>query len=98
MTCTHLCGDMHITVLESCEDGNIISWDGCSSSCHKEGGFTFVTIEDANNGQEITTATPICGDGLNVKGETCDDGAKDGKGCKDDCFGVIKGYTCIGGD
>lgn len=65
MICSEKCGDFVITVSETCDDGNIISNDGCSMNCLTEQGFTC----------SGSLCTPICGDGLRVTGEVCDDGS-----------------------
>lgn len=45
-----------------------------------------------------TVCNGICGDGLRVADETCDDGNKaDGIGCLATCLGNITGYYCTGG-
>ena len=45
-----------------------------------------------------TTATNICGDGIVVKGESCDDGNDgDNAGCNDSCTGAIDGWECTPG-
>ena len=42
---------------------------------------------------------PICGDGLRIGSEICDDwDTTDGEGCLPDCLGEIDGWTCSGGD
>jgi len=42
---------------------------------------------------------PICGDGIVVGEEPCDDGVlKDRKGCSDDCNSALIGWNCTGGD
>ena len=63
---------------ESCEDGNLFDGDGCSSSCIIETGWTCSSVVGP---PEFSTCTPICGDGLNVFGEICDDGVLEGIGC-----------------
>lgn len=43
---------------------------------------------------------PICGDGLRVSAEVCDDqsnGVTPEVGCATGCQGVANGYTCSGG-
>ncbi len=47
-----------MTVSETCDDGNMINNDGCSSSCQIETGFTCV------NSPLPSLCTGICGDGL----------------------------------
>lgn len=44
--------------------------------------------------------TPICGDGLRVQGEACDDGIANDyllEGCLLNCTGAFKGWHCSGG-
>lgn len=40
---------------------------------------------------------PICGDGLVIPPETCDDGTNNGIGCAIGCLGIAPGYSCSGG-
>ena len=69
---------------ETCEDGNKVSNDGCSSDCTKlETGFKCLV------GVTPLKCTPICGDGLVVGTEKCD-----GAGCLSDCSGPAAGFTC----
>ena len=71
---------------EECEDGNILSGDGCSASCLREG---------------IFEASPeLCGNGVwnvlpNGAGEDCDDGNnQNGDGCSAQCLN--EGSSAIG--
>lgn len=70
------CGDGIVqTDHESCDDGNLMSGDGCSSTCQ---------CEDSSCGAPAS----VCGDGkLDVAlGETCDDGnTLNDDGCSDTC-------------
>lgn len=59
---------------EECDDANQDSNDGCDSGCQFEAGFNC----DANL---PTVCTPICGDGIVVGTEICDDGLDDLEGC-----------------
>lgn len=46
-----------------------------------------------------TTCTPVCGDGIVVLGEICDDGDQsDVDKCLADCSGAVPGYFCSGGN
>ncbi|NQV90507.1 Ig-like domain-containing protein [Candidatus Uhrbacteria bacterium] len=62
---------------EDCDDGNITSGDGCSSSCKNEGARSIGSV---------------CGDGtqdwvVNTGGEDCDDGnTSSGDGCSRNCL------------
>ena len=92
MVCTEVCGNSIITISETCDDGNMINNDGCSSACLIETGFT------CSNSLLPSTCSGICGDGLRVVGEACDDGSKlDGIGCLASCAGSVSGYHCFGG-
>ena len=96
-TCVIACGDGVSLSSDptSCDDGNIISGDGCSSLCRIEFGFkwrhTLPLTKD--------TCDDIWGDGINVKPQLnyCDDGNfKNGDGW-DLNWVVEDGYTCTGG-
>lgn len=51
---------------------------------------------NCNGGSNITadTCLPLCGDGLRVGFETCDDGSNNGVGCNANCTAQILGYNC----
>ena len=51
-----------------CDDGNTVDGDGCSSSCEVEAGWDCVLTVGA-----ITSCSEVCGDGLVVGDEVCDD-------------------------
>jgi len=76
-TCTPTgCGDHWISESEECDDGNLISGDGCSSSCHYEDFFScrrehLVKHRCPGN---VSVCIPVCGDGTRVGVEECDDG------------------------
>jgi cysteine-rich repeat protein len=63
-SCTSVCGDSLVRGTETCDDGNVLDHDGCSSVCQTEAcnvsclcdGWTLPWV----NG----SCTPICGDGL----------------------------------
>jgi cysteine-rich repeat protein len=57
------CGDGFKRGTEACDDANANDNDGCSSSCLVEGGFTCT-------GADLSTCSPICGDGQ-VKAGSC---------------------------
>ena len=91
-SCEERCNDNYITTSEQCEDGDTNNLDGCDENCVYELGWTFEHAE-TEEGYNVTTATPICGDGRVVQGEVCDDGDKDDDiGCLDDCTGAIDGW------
>src|SRR4029079_12029420 len=75
------CGDNKIEGAESCEDGNAMTFDGCSAECQSEPG--------CGTGACMSR----CGDGI-VGGEACDDGnTLDGDGCTADCK-IEPGFEC----
>ena len=82
------CGDRVLSGPEACDDGNVVSGDGCSATC----------------GLEIDHACPmpgapcvwstVCGDGRLAGLETCDDrNALSGDGCSSTCA-VESGWAC----
>jgi cysteine-rich repeat protein len=72
------CGDGIIEASETCDDGNLVSGDGCDSSCMLESGWVCATP-----GYPCST---VCGDGLVRGTEQCDDGnTVDGDGCDSQC-------------
>jgi len=90
VTCSDpICGDGVVAFPETCDDGNTIDNDGCSSKCLIEDGWT------CDVGGQPCHDT--CGDGkvMDVNNPTvCDDGNRvSGDGCSYDCL-VEFGYTC----
>jgi cysteine-rich repeat protein len=105
-TCTAICGDGLILGAEACDDGCgspggafpggcgstggafPAPGDGCDASCQIEIGW-------GCSGQP-SACTPICGDGLILGDETCDDGdLTPGDGCNGACR-IEAGYNCAG--
>lgn len=95
MTDCAVCGDGIRDTLglftELCDDGNLVSNDGCNATCQ--------LIE---NGYDCTLAVPnvckpICNDGKVVGTETCDDWTANGEGCNPTCNGNVTGWNCTGG-
>ena len=66
---------------EECDDGNTETDDGCTSVCAVTLGYEFIL--------QNTLCEPICGDGLKLGTEECEDnnGASpvSGDGCSDQC-------------
>ena len=96
-TCTPICGDgiRHLWhSAEQCDDNGTAAGDGCGATCQIEAGF-------ACSGGSITskdTCASVCGDGLRVGDEACDDGNTVSlEGCSGDCVSIEDGYTCAGG-
>ncbi|MBI1970492.1 DUF4215 domain-containing protein [Candidatus Woesearchaeota archaeon] len=82
-----VCGDGILESGEQCDDRNIVSGDGCSSSCSIiESGWTC----SAGN-----PCTPICGDAIVVSYERCDDGnTNSNDGCAGNCLNIEHGWRC----
>lgn len=82
-----VCGDGIIETGETCDDGNDVSGDGCSSTCQVEAGWSCPTPDAA-------CVAAKCGDGIIAGSETCDDGnAVSGDGCSGTCQ-VEPGWVC----
>ena len=87
---TARCGDKLIMLDETCDDGNVASGDGCSSSCKIETGYSC-------NQTQPSRCWSTCGDGVIATGkEECDDGnTANGDGCSQYCR-IDPGYECSG--
>src|SRR5258706_2783370 len=60
-----VCGDGQVTGSEQCDDGNTVSGDGCSSTCHTEAPVT------CGNGVVEVDKGDQCDDGNTVDGDGC---------------------------
>ena len=96
------CGNTMVETGETCDDGNTVSGDGCSSTCTVEEHVCMCGdgIKDASeacddgnttNGDgcssTCTIELPTCGNGVIENGETCDDGnVNNGDGCSSVCI------------
>jgi cysteine-rich repeat protein len=60
------CGNNAQDGAETCDDGGTVALDGCNPICQIEPGF------QCNGYSSICLG--VCGDGLKVQGEICDDG------------------------
>lgn len=68
------CGNGKLEGDEECDDGNLVSFDGCSPQCTKESEYV----------------DPVCGNGKVERGEECDDGNKvDDDACNNKCKSVV---------
>jgi cysteine-rich repeat protein len=76
------CGDALVQRgVESCDDSNTVSFDGCSASC---------ALEPA---EPCHGMTPVCGDGLVCPAEACDDGnTASNDGCSAACD-IVETYS-----
>jgi cysteine-rich repeat protein len=82
------CGDGVISGIESCDDGNDKTDDGCDRACALEPGFACV-------GQPSRCAE-TCGDSVRDANEACDDGDREpADGCSPNCV-VDSGWSCSG--
>jgi fibro-slime domain-containing protein len=61
------CGDGIMSGPEACDDGNTVSGDGCSATCHIELGYKC-------SGSPSKCSPTVCGDGKVEGTEGCDDG------------------------
>ncbi len=83
------CGDGIVASIETCDDGNNMSGDGCSAACGFELGWECAGSPSVCDG--------ICGDGLELGSETCDDGnTVAGDGCSSACY-TEAGWDCSSG-
>ena len=93
------CGDKLITHDETCDDGNNISGDGCSSDCQIEKGYTCPGIGSPDLGKPCEPTPSFvsnCGNGVVDADEECDDGnTTSGDGCSVACQ-MEPGYKCSG--
>ena len=104
---TGYCGDLTVSSLEECDDGNREDGDGCTRACKRErcGDGIIQGAEECDDGNTLnndgcssTCYFEVCGDGVVQIGEQCDDGNLiDGDGCSSTCNvercgdGIIQG-------
>lgn len=86
------CGDLTVSGLETCDDGNTMSGDGCSATCQQEPGYTCAGAGQCVDIDECAEMTDNCPAGTNCKNTpgsfTCECGpgqAWDGMKCVDGC-------------
>lgn len=85
---TSMCGNWALDRGESCDDGNRLNGDGCSTSCKIESGGSCIMYTEK-------MYCTLCGDGYLFPTETCDDGNKvNGDGCSNRCR-YEKGFSCL---
>lgn len=84
-------------VLGGCDDGNMMSGDGCDNFCLVESGHT--CVDDVNRLTWCAAVFPGCGNGVpELPVEVCDDGnLVDSDGCASDCLSVEVGFECVVG-
>lgn len=98
-SCSTVCGDgIHVADAgEECDDGNLSPFDGCDEQCQIEDGFACMTTASAlpstkapieGTASARTECESVCGDGIAVADEACDDGDANGPdygGCTSSC-------------
>ncbi|MFO0755569.1 MAG: pre-peptidase C-terminal domain-containing protein [Byssovorax sp.] len=87
----NVCGDGTVFGAEVCDDGNLVSGDGCDANCTVTACGNGVTsmgeaCDDGNamdgDGCDHNCTVTACGNGVMTMGEVCDDGnIVDGDGC-----------------
>ena len=94
-----VCGNSVVDAGEGCDDGNTISWDGCSATCtvevpvcgngHRQGSETCDdgnTVSGDGCSSTCSIEVAVCGNGIRQGAETCDDGnTVSGDGCSSRC-------------
>lgn len=83
------CGDGKIQADEACDDGNMVTGDGCTMACQVELDWACPT-----EGQPCVSLV-MCGNGILSSTEVCDDGnTVDGDGCSSNCGAIDPGWEC----
>ena len=84
------CGDGQLAAgLETCDDANVVSGDGCNRLCQLETNVPWVCHDPG-------TKCELCGNGVIEVHELCDDGNRVGSdGCAADCSAIDSGYNCF---
>ena len=81
--------------IETCDDGKGDTW-GCKDTCV---GVRKGWHCQKGSSTKASVCDPICGDGILVGEEPCDDGILgDELGCDDDCSGPLSGWNCTRGN
>jgi len=86
-----VCPNGLLNVGEQCDDNDFDNFDGCSTACTIESGWTCTS-----SGSSLSVCTTTCGDGVLAGSETCDDSDTDpGDGCSATCT-IETGFHCTG--
>jgi cysteine-rich repeat protein len=96
-SCETTCGDGWVDGSEPCDDGNLLAGDGCDVACSVEAGYFCEKVIPASEPEwgdwagvaDVLRSSCIglCGDGIVVSGEQCDDGVNNGSsGCLTTCL------------
>ena len=92
--CNPVCGDGYVIPgVETCDDMNDLDRDGCSAICKTEAGW-WCERQFINGSQVGDLCHSICGDGIRVGLEECDDGNEE---AGDGCYGCVVeyGFECF---
>lgn len=80
------CGNGRLDTGEQCDDGNVLSGDGCDSRCQVECDWYPCGL--------VTPPVAVCGNGILSGAEACDDkNTSSGDGCSSACV-VEAGFRC----
>ncbi len=72
--CTNACGNSYLEAGEECDDGDRENGDGCSSDCEVEEGWECTGSP--------SLCVPVCGDGILLPEEVCEQDMLDGQTCE----------------
>ncbi|MCA9577157.1 MAG: DUF4215 domain-containing protein [Myxococcales bacterium] len=99
----NVCGDGTTTGTEECDDGDMMSGDGCSATCEIEfcgDSLTNNNTEQCDDGNtdaldacNNSCVLNVCGDGIVNNGEDCDAGASNGSPTSP-CDGMCVRHFC----
>ncbi len=91
--CAQTCGGGTLDAGEVCDDGDAEPLDGCDAQCQVEAGWE--CQQPGNDPEQPSVCATVCGDGIVVGAELCDDGnIVDTDGCKADCLAVSPEWEC----
>lgn len=93
---TSVCGDGVQDPGEDCDDGNLVSGDGCSETCHEEGCGDGFLDSDGPDGSSSANDDEECDDGNLVPGDGCSPDCQDEE-CGDGIVTFAFGEECDDG-
>ena len=88
-----ICGNFAKNIGEVCEDGNKLDGKGCSVDCLSVLPGWNCTF---NSTLGLDVCKEICGDGIVLESELCDD--LNLEGCKEGCLESREGWICKNGN
>jgi len=105
VACHVVCGDGIREGAEACDDGNLVSGDGCDANCTPTGCGNGIKThgEQCDDGNQLlgdgcrpNCTKESCGDGILDPGEECDDGnGANGDCCSSTCTFEASGSPCL---